>query len=112
MLEQAGGERIALVRFGLDDTGHQPAQRVDEHQGWQLTAAQHVVTDAHLAIHDPAHPLVDALVAAADHRQVRLGGELARQRIGQTFACRVHQHDRRSGGATVARSPRTAARVG
>src|SRR6187551_942229 len=91
VLEESGRERVPFVRGLLNDTGQEPNDRVDEDEGRQLTAGEHVVADAHLAIREAPCPLVNALVPSADEGEVRVAGEIARHRIGQSFAGRIHQ---------------------
>ena len=73
VLEQPPRERIARGRVLVaQHAGQQPRHRVGHHQRGQLAAGQHVVADGQLLVHELlAHPLVHALVAAADEHQVR-----------------------------------------
>ena len=67
ILDEAGGERLLLGR-GLvpHHAGYEPGDGLDDDKGARLATRQDVVTDGELVVDQVlAHPLVDALVAAA-----------------------------------------------
>src|SRR5215831_16188437 len=80
VLEQAPRERV--VRGGgllAERAGHESRHRLGDHEGGQLAAAEHVVADRQLLIHEMlAHALVHTLVAAAHQDQVRPARQLPR----------------------------------
>src|SRR5581483_6446548 len=89
-------ERVVLERRRVaDDAGDEPADRVDQHHGRDLGAAQYVIADRDLAGAEAgAHAVVDALVAAAHDDQARLAGELGRQRLVEAPAPGLEQDHR------------------
>src|SRR3569833_589810 len=64
------------------DTGHEPHNRVDDHRGRQLAAAQNVVADGklHVAV-ELVDALVDTLIASADQHDALKFSEFARYRL-------------------------------
>src|SRR5215471_1291539 len=103
-LRVASAGRAGVLRQGGLVAQHawdEPGHGVHEDHGRQLAAAEHVVADGDLAVGQGlADPVVDALVAAADHDQAGLSRELGRERLGQRLPPRLHQdHRSRVGGA-------------
>ena len=83
-----------MGRLRADDARHQPGHRLDQNQGGQLPARHHVVADRHLLGGQPFdHTLVEPLVAAAQEREVWLGGQLADEGLAQPASGRRHRHD-------------------
>src|ERR1700674_3262183 len=76
VLEQLLGKRLVFGRLlRTEDTGDEPAHGVDQHNGRELAAGEHVITDRDLPVDQVGtDPLVDALVAAADQIEVRVTG--------------------------------------
>ena len=71
VLEQPVGEGLVVGRRVVaHDAGHEPGDRLEHDHRGHLAAGQHVVADRQLAVDEVvAHPLVDALVAAAQQRE-------------------------------------------
>ena len=68
-----------------DHAGDEPGDGLDHDERRDLSAGEHVVPDRHLLRGESlGHPLVDALVPAAEERQVLLAGELANERLIET----------------------------
>ena len=90
---------------------HQPADRLEHHHRRHLAAGQHVVADRELAVDEVlVHPLVDALVAAAQQGEAVAGRELARPGPGRG-AGRRGRAAAAGGAGRPPRPPRTAARA-
>ena len=63
--------------------GQQAEDGVDDDEGRQLAAGQHVVADRELEVDQRPDPLVDALVARADEDEVRSRREVERARLAE-----------------------------
>ena len=69
VFKQAGGVGVIRGAIGVaQDAGQQPRNRIDKHQGGQLTAGQDEIADRDLVGHElPTDALIHTLVAAADN---------------------------------------------
>ena len=105
-------ERLVIGRrLVADDAGHEARHRLDHDQRGRLAAGEHEVADRELAVAEVVgDALVDALVAAAQQREPRPGGELRARAPGRTAV-----RPARAGTADAAerrpRPRRTAARA-
>ena len=79
--------------------GNEPGDGLDHHQGGNLAARQHVVTDRDLLGRQTLDdPLVHALVPAAEQREVFLSRKFSHERLVEASTCRrqagARAHDR------------------
>ena len=99
VLEEPVAEALVVGRRVVaHDPRHQPADRLEHHHGGHLSPAEHVVADRQLAVDQVlAHPLVDALVAAAQQAEAIGARQLAGPALVETAARRaqVEQRSRR-----------------
>ena len=65
-----------------EDARQQPRDRVHHHRGSQFAATQHIIADGDLFVGQAlGHPLVHALVAAAEQQQAAERSEAPRGRL-------------------------------
>src|SRR3954464_12131065 len=87
-----GGERFAAVPlFVPEDAGNEPRDGVDDGEGGELTAGEHEVADRELLVDVVAHPLVDALVAAAHEDELAPLRQLLRLGLVEPRSLRAEQ---------------------
>ena len=97
LLQQASGTEALL--HGAGGVAHRPleqaADRLDDQARPDLPARQHDVADAHLTVCEMlAHPVVDALVAAAQQAESVESGQLVRHVLVEAPPARTQQQQR------------------
>ncbi len=95
MIEDPLLERVLLVGFlPADDAGKQSGDGLDQDQRGEFASGQDVVADRHLLRGQSVdHTFVDALVSAAQQREVCLAAELAHEVAIEAPAGRAQQQD-------------------